>query len=55
MSEEKSADERARAFEWLREIEESAAELVELGDLLFSGGEPSDPRPCCLGISFTAA
>ena len=32
----------ARAIEWLREIEASAAELVELGDLSFSRGEPSD-------------
>jgi hypothetical protein len=36
------------AAEWaalakLREIEDSAAELVQLGDLLFRGGEPSDP------------
>jgi hypothetical protein len=28
---------------WLREVEASAAELVELGDALFGGGEPSDP------------
>jgi hypothetical protein len=27
----------------LREIKASAAELVEVGDLLFSRGEPSDP------------
>jgi hypothetical protein len=28
---------------WLREIEASAAELVEIGDALFRRGEPSDP------------
>jgi hypothetical protein len=27
----------------LREVEAWAAELVEVGDLLFSRGEPSDP------------
>ena len=27
----------------LREIEAAAAEIVEVGDLLFRGGEPSDP------------
>jgi hypothetical protein len=27
----------------LREIEASAAELVEVGDLLFARGKPSDP------------
>jgi hypothetical protein len=43
MSKDDHAEERARAIEWLREIEASAVELVELGDLLFSGGEPSDP------------
>ena len=34
---------RERFAAWLREIEESAAELIELGDLLFARGEPSDP------------
>ena len=43
MSKDETADERARAIEWLREIEASAAELVELGDLLFSRRGPSDP------------
>jgi hypothetical protein len=43
MGKDETADERARAIEWLREIEASAAELVEVGDLLFSRGEPSDP------------
>jgi hypothetical protein len=28
---------------WLREIEAAAAELVELGDALFQGGEPTNP------------
>jgi len=43
MGKDETADEYARAIEWLREIETSAAELVVLGDLLFSGGEPRDP------------
>ena len=43
MGKDETADERARAIEWLREVEASAAELVEVGDLLFSRGEPSDP------------
>jgi hypothetical protein len=43
VSKDETADERARAIEWLREIEASAAELVKVGDLLFSRGEPSDP------------
>jgi hypothetical protein len=43
MGKDETADERARAIEWLREVESSAAELVELGDLLFGRGEPSDP------------
>jgi hypothetical protein len=43
MGKDEAADERARAIEWLREIEASAAELVELGDLLFSRRELSDP------------
>ena len=34
MGKDESADERARAIEWLREVETSAAELVEVGDLL---------------------
>jgi hypothetical protein len=42
MDKDEIADERARAIEWLREIEASAAELIEVGDLLFSRGE-SDP------------
>jgi hypothetical protein len=28
----------------LREIEAAAAEIVKVGDLLFRGGEPSDPE-----------
>ena len=43
MGKDESVDERARAIEWLREVEASAAELVEVGDLLFRDGEPSDP------------
>jgi hypothetical protein len=43
MGRDETADERARAIEWLREIEASAAELVELADLLFISGAPSDP------------
>ena len=43
MSKDDHAEERARAIDWLHEIEASAAELVEVGDLLFSRGEPSDP------------
>jgi hypothetical protein len=38
-----TSSERARAIEWLREIEESAVELAEVGDLLFARGEPSEP------------
>ena len=43
MSNEKFTDDPARAFAWLREVEDAAAEIVELGDLLFARGEPSDP------------
>jgi hypothetical protein len=46
MSKNEPADERAareKLEAWLREIEASAAELVEIGDVLFRGGEPSDP------------
>jgi hypothetical protein len=43
MGKDETADERARAIEWLREVEASAAELIEVGDLLFACGEPSDP------------
>ena len=43
MGKDESVDERARAIEWLREVGASAAELVEVGDLLFRDGEPSDP------------
>jgi hypothetical protein len=46
-SKKESADERAarETFEaWLREIEAAAAEIVEVGDLLFRRGEPY--RPC---------
>jgi hypothetical protein len=46
MSNDESAHERTarERFEaWLQEIEAAAAEFVEVGDLLFSRGEPSDP------------
>lgn len=43
MSNEKFTDDPARALAWLRELEESAAELVEVADLLFARGKPSDP------------
>jgi hypothetical protein len=43
VSNEKFTDDPARALAWLREIEAAAAELVEVGDLLFARGEPSDP------------
>jgi len=43
MGEDETADERTRAIEWLHEVEPSASELVEVGDLLFARGEPSDP------------
>jgi len=48
MSKDASAQERAareKFMAWLREIEAAAAEIVEVGDLLFSRGEPSDPDP----------
>jgi hypothetical protein len=46
MSEDESAEERAarEKFEaWLQEIEAAAAEIFEVGDLLFRRGEPTDP------------
>jgi hypothetical protein len=46
MNKDETAEERAvreRFGAWLREIEAAAAELVEVGDLLFRAGEPSDP------------
>jgi hypothetical protein len=46
MSKGESSDERAareKFRRWLQEAEAAAAELVEVGDLLFRGGEPSDP------------
>jgi hypothetical protein len=46
MSKGESADERAareKFKRWLQEAEAAAAELVEVGDLLFRAGEPSDP------------
>jgi hypothetical protein len=46
MSKDESVEERAARVKFersLREIEAAAAELVEVGDLLFRGGEPSDP------------
>jgi hypothetical protein len=52
MSKDDSAEERARAK--LQEIEESAAELVMPGDLLFRAGEPTDPL-CSGGIGSTRA
>jgi len=30
---------------WLREAEAAPAELIEVGNLLFARGEPSDPAP----------
>jgi hypothetical protein len=33
---------REKFRRWLQEAETAAAELVEVGDLLFRGGEPSD-------------
>jgi hypothetical protein len=42
MSKDESAEERA-ARARLQEMEDAAAELVELGDLLFRRGEPCDP------------
>jgi hypothetical protein len=46
MNKDDTAEERAareRFLGSLREMEEAAAELVELGDVLFGGGEPTDP------------
>ena len=46
MNKNDTAEERAareRFMKSLREMEEAAAELVELGDALFRGGEPTDP------------
>ena len=40
-AEELAAGEKLEA--WLQEIEAAAAELVDVGDLLFRGGEPTDP------------
>ena len=57
MNNDKSGDEQAarEKFEaWLREIEAAAAELVELGEALFSRGELRI-RLCCSGISSTNA
>jgi hypothetical protein len=45
-SEDESAEERAarEKFEaWLQEIEAAAAEVIEVGNLLFRHGEPTDP------------
>jgi hypothetical protein len=42
MSREKLTDDPARAIEWLRKIEEAAAEIVTVGDLFFRGGKPTD-------------
>ena len=46
MSKDESDEERTAPEKFersLREIEAAAAEIVEVGDLLFRGGEPSDP------------
>jgi hypothetical protein len=46
MSKDESTEERGAREKfgaWLREVEAAAAELVELGDALFRGGERSDP------------
>jgi hypothetical protein len=46
MTKDECAEERAAREKlegWLREMEAAAAEIVEVGDLLFRGGEPSDP------------
>jgi hypothetical protein len=46
MSKDESADElaaREKFGAWLREVEAAAAELVELGNALFRGEEPSVP------------
>jgi hypothetical protein len=46
MSKDQPYDERAarERFEaWSQEIEAAAAEIVEVGDLLFRHGEPADP------------
>ena len=53
MGKEESADERAaRALEWLREIEESAAELVESAIYYLREGSRAIRR-CCHAISST--
>jgi hypothetical protein len=54
MGQDETADECVGAIEWLREIERSAAELVEVGDLLFARGKPMIRR-CCPSISCTRA
>jgi hypothetical protein len=46
MGKNDSAGEWAAFAKW-REIENSAAKLVEIGDLLFGSGEPSDPALRC--------
>jgi hypothetical protein len=46
MSKNESAEERAARLKFeasLREVEAAAAEIVEVGDLLFRRGEPADP------------
>jgi hypothetical protein len=46
MCKDESAEERAAREKFersLREIEAAAAEIVDIGDALFMGGEPSDP------------
>jgi len=54
MGKHEAADELSRAIEWLREVEASAAELVEVGDLLFGPGSLLI-LSCCHGTSCTCA
>jgi hypothetical protein len=46
MAEDETAADRAALEKfraWLQEVEASAADLIELDDLLFARGEPSEP------------
>jgi hypothetical protein len=46
MTDDDSAEEWAALEKfavWLQEVEAAAAEIVEVRDLLFRGGQPSDP------------
>jgi hypothetical protein len=42
-TDEPGAERAAKLLTWLREIEDAAAAIVEVGDLLFRGREPTDP------------